>query len=120
MADALGDLKIGSVDAALEFEVLVVAKGFEAARFNRVDPQLGPLKAWLDPRAATNPPPNQVLLGCVIGPDRKPVRNAIVSVEQTALEGSYTVFRGFPVPCPRVCPEENNGPPTETPPRPVL
>lgn len=81
------------MDPALLFRVLVVAKGFEPTFFPKTDPLKGPLEARLKPRAAPTMPPSQIILGRVLDPDKKPLPNAVVSVEGTII-GNTT--RGWP------------------------
>ncbi len=71
------------MDPTLLFRVLVVAKGFEPAFFAKVDPRNGSLDARLKARAARTMPVSQIVTGRVLAPDRKPVANAVVSVEET-------------------------------------
>jgi uncharacterized GH25 family protein len=62
----------------------VVAKGFEPAFFNQVDPLKGPLEAGLKPRSAPAMPPSQIILGRVLDPANRPVASAVVSIETTS------------------------------------
>ena len=63
----------------------MVAKGFGPAFFNKVNPLKGPLEAGLKPRAAPTMPPSQIILGRVLDPAKKPLANAVVSVEDTTV-----------------------------------
>jgi uncharacterized GH25 family protein len=74
------------------FRVLVVAKGFEPAFFTDVDPRKGPLEAGLKPRAAPSMPPSQIISGRVLDPAKRPLANAVVSVESTTI-GNTTYGR---------------------------
>ncbi len=81
------------MDPALLFRVLVVAKGFEPTFFPKTDPLTGSLEARLKPRAAPTMPTSQIILGRVLDPDKKPLANAVVSVEGTMIGNST---RGWP------------------------
>ncbi len=63
----------------------MVAKGFEPAFFNKVDPLKGPLEAGLKPRSAPAMPPSQIILGSVLDPAKRPLVHAVVSVETTTV-----------------------------------
>jgi uncharacterized GH25 family protein len=64
----------------LVFTLLVVANGYEPGFFKRQDPLQGDLDLRLNPRPEGAVPKKQLFLGRVMGPDKKPVPNAIVVV----------------------------------------
>lgn len=66
----------------------MVAKGFEPAFFNQVDPLKGPLEAGLKPRAAATMPPSQIILGRVLDPAKKPLANAVILLESGVPAGT--------------------------------
>ena len=80
-----GEFKLESLAPDLVFQILVVAPGQMPTFFNKVDPVKGPLQAVLKPRSLTNIPPSQTILGRVLDNDKKPVPNAVVSVNSTTL-----------------------------------
>ncbi|MGD0652067.1 MAG: hypothetical protein ABSA97_13190 [Verrucomicrobiia bacterium] len=87
-----GQFKIEALDSNLVFQVLVVAPGHVPTFFNKVDPLKGPLEATLPLRTATNIPPSQVILGRVFSTEKRPVPNAVVSVNSTTI-GNTTSSR---------------------------
>jgi hypothetical protein len=87
-----GEFTIESLDPKLLFQVLVVAPGHVPTFFNQVDPLQGPLQAQLKARPAMNVPPTQVILGQVIDAFKKPLPNAVVSVNSTTV-GNRTSSR---------------------------
>jgi hypothetical protein len=78
-----GKFKIESLSSNLVFQVLVIAPGHVPTLLNKVDPLNGPLEAVLKRRVATNIPPSQTILGRVLNAEKKPLPNAVVSVNST-------------------------------------
>ena len=80
-SDAQGRFAIPLLDDALLFRVLVVAKGFQPTFVSKVDPAMGPIEAVLTPLNATALSPKHQLRGRVIGPDKRPLANAVVNFQ---------------------------------------
>ena len=75
------------------FRILVVAPGHVPTFFPKVDPLKGTLDAVVKPRTLANIPPKQILLGRVVDANKKPVANAVVSVDVTHIGNTG---HGFP------------------------
>jgi beta-lactamase regulating signal transducer with metallopeptidase domain/uncharacterized GH25 family protein/peroxiredoxin len=76
--DAQGRFKIESLDPALVFRILVVAKDCEPKYVAKVDPARGPVKVLLEPRNYADSPPGNTLLGRVVDSQGKPIAGAAV------------------------------------------
>lgn len=80
-SDAQGRFAIPLLDDALIFRVLVVAKGYQPTFVSKVDPAKGPMEAVLTPLNAAALTPKHQLRGRVLGPDKQPLSNAVVSFD---------------------------------------
>ena len=87
-----GKFEIASLDPNLVFEILVLAPGYIPTFINKVDPAKGPLEVRIKPRAATNLPPSQIVLGRVVNAANEPIARAVVAVHWTRM-GNTTSSR---------------------------
>src|SRR6185436_9565490 len=77
--DGEGRFKIESLDPALIFRVLVVAKGQRPEFAGKVDPAVKPIEVTLKP-GRTEVSPDQQVKGRVLDPESKAVPGAVVSI----------------------------------------
>lgn len=90
--DGQGHFKIESLDAALLFRVLVVAKGHRPEFVSKVDPAIKPIEVTLKPgRAEVSQ--DQQMKGRVLDAEGKPVSGAVVSIRGVS-RGQSTRFGG--------------------------
>lgn len=79
--DARGAFKIESLDPALTFQILAVAKGYQPQYVSKVDPVKGkPVKIELAPVLAADAGPEHSLGGRVVDPKGNPIEGAVVEV----------------------------------------
>lgn len=88
--DAAGDYTINGLDANLEFEILVVAKGHIPKVSTKIDPSKGAAKTVnLKSRDIASLMPRQVVRGRILGPQGDPVVGALVEPQMVMyLDGS--------------------------------
>ena len=79
--DADGRFKIESLDPALLFRLLVVAPGHESSFATKVDPARGEQEIVLNPLSQEELTSTRRVKGLVVGPDGKPVPEAVISPE---------------------------------------
>jgi hypothetical protein len=91
VTDQMGRFRIGSVDPALLFDVLVVADGFRPVTVRKVDPLAKPIDVELTPQEADKLEPKRILFGVVLDGLGKPVAGAKVSAQSFKTDA----FSGF-------------------------
>jgi len=79
--DATGHFKIESLDPALVFQLLVVARDRESKLVSKVDPSAGEAKIMLNPLGPGALNPKMQIAGLIIGEDGKPIAGAVISAE---------------------------------------
>ena len=88
--DNHGHFKIESLDPALLFRILVVAKGHRPEFVSKVDPAVKPIEVTLKP-AKSGLSPEQQVKGRILDPDGKPISGAVVSIRGVS-RGESTRF----------------------------
>src|SRR5688572_16178810 len=86
-ADVQGNFAIDSLDPALLFRILVVAKGFQPEFFAAIDPAEKPVEVILNPIVGGDAP-NKRMRGIVVDPQGQPVSGAVVSIRGVTRGGT--------------------------------
>ncbi|HAB15427.1 MAG TPA: hypothetical protein DCE44_03145, partial [Verrucomicrobiales bacterium] len=90
--DGDGHFKIESLDPALQFRLLVVARGHRPEFVGKVDPAKRPVEVTLAP-GKTDVSPDLQVKGRVVDSERKPVSGAVISIREVK-RGESTQYGG--------------------------
>lgn len=85
--DGRGEFKIGSLDPAWRYRVLIVAPGYVPQLLADIDPAAGPLTVRLEPVDPAKARPDTVLHGRVMDARGHPVAGALVRIQGVTRNG---------------------------------